>query len=436
MANHSIPIQETRLGATAATPRGQVPNETEVRREIEHVLSSSVFRGSKRCLDFTNYVCAKTLQGASGTLKERTIAIDVFGRRTNEAVVDDNIVRVGAREVRKRLALYYAGEGAEDPVRIELPTGTYVPVFRYQSERSNFAVQPHAVEDVSAVTEADARSHNWARFSIVAGAIAAIAVSVFWLRPAHFSPSGFDNFWQPAFDTPAPILLVMPHPIVYHPSSRALLLDEQLNGKPDLPTARPINIPARRLDGSDFVPVINQYVGLGDALAAHDVSSVFERHGRTAQIRVADRLDFNDLYGSTVILIGGSFSNRWTAEITKGLRYQFRFEGQSKPWIVDSQSDRKWGLAAMTEDRRTPEDYILICRMPNAATGKLMVVVAGLAVFGTEAGGRILSDPKLIQPVLQSLPKNWESRNVEAVMKVQVVGDGPALPSLVAVHTW
>ena len=146
MANHSIPIQETRLGATAATPRGQVPNETEARREIEHVLSSSVFRGSKRCHDFTNYVCAKTLQGASGTLKERTIAIDVFGRRTNEAVGDDNIVRVGAREVRKRLALYYAGEGAEDPVRIELPTGTYVPVFRYQSEKSNFAVHPHAVE--------------------------------------------------------------------------------------------------------------------------------------------------------------------------------------------------------------------------------------------------------------------------------------------------
>ena len=424
------------MGATPATTRGQIPNETEVRREIEHVLSSSVFRGSKRCHDFTNYVCAKTLQGASGTLKERTIAIDVFGRRTTEAFGDDNIVRVGAREVRKRLALYYTGEGAGDPVRIELPTGTYVPVFRYQSEKSNFTAAPPAVEDPSAVPEPDARTRNWARLWIVAGAIAATTISVFWLRPARLSSTGFDNFWQPAFDTPAPILLVMPHPIVYHPSSRALLLDEQLNGKPELPTARPINVPPRRLDGSDFVPVLNQYVGIGDALAANDVSSVFERHNRTAQIRVADKLDFNDLYGSTVILIGGSFSNRWTAEITKGLRYQFRFEGQSKPWIVDSQSDRKWGLAAMTEDRRTPEDYILICRMPNAPTGKLMVVVAGLAVFGTEAGGRILSDLKLLQPVVQSLPKGWESRNLEAVMKVQVVGDGPALPSLVAVHTW
>ena len=424
------------MGAIAATTRGQVPNETEVRREIEHVLSSSVFRGSKRCHDFTNYVCAKTLQGASGTLKERTIAIDVFGRRTNEAFGDDNIVRVGAREVRKRLALYYTGEGAEDPVRIELPTGTYVPVFRYQSGKSYSMAEAPAVKEVSAAPGPGARGHNRGRAWIVAGALAAITISVFWLQPARHLSNGFDSFWRPAFDSSAPILLVMPHPIVYHPSSRALLLDEQLNGKPELATARPINIPPRRLDGSDFVPVLNQYVGLGDAVAANDVSSVFERHNRTPQLRVADKLDFNDLYGSTVILIGGSFSNRWTAEITKGLRYQFRFEGQSKPWIVDSQSDRKWGLAAMTEDRRTPEDYILICRMPDAQTGKLMVVVAGLAVFGTEAGGKILSDPKLLQPLLQNLPKGWESRNLEAVMKVQVVGDGPALPSLVAVHTW
>jgi hypothetical protein len=426
------------LGAMPAATGGLLPDESEVRREIEHVLSSSVFRGSKRCHDFTNYVCVKTLQGASGTLKERTIAIDVFGRRRTEAFGDDNIVRVGAREVRKRLALYYAGEGAEDPVRIDLPTGTYVPVFRYQPEKPNFTAKPPTVAEAPdiAVPGPGARSQKQSRIWIAVLAMAAITISVFWLIPVRHSATGFDSFWQPAFDTPAPILLVMPHPIVYHPSSRALLLDEKLNGKPEIATARPINIPSQRLNGSDFIPVLNQYVGLGDALAAHDVSSVFDRHNRTAQIRVADRLDFNDLYGSTVILIGASFSNRWTAEITKGLRYQFRFEGQSKPWIVDSQSARKWGLAAMTEDRRTPEDYILICRIPNAQTEKLMVVVAGLAVFGTEAGGKILSDPKLLQPVLQNLPRGWESRNLEAVMKVQVVGDGPALPSLVAVHTW
>ena len=94
-------------------------------------------------------VCAKTLQGAAQTLKERTIAIDVFGRGTTDASGDDNIVRVGAREVRRRLAMYYAGEGAEDPVRIERPTGSYVPVFRYQSEKLNSTATVREVEEIS-----------------------------------------------------------------------------------------------------------------------------------------------------------------------------------------------------------------------------------------------------------------------------------------------
>ena len=426
------------MNETSEASGAQVPNQNEIRCEMKQVLSSSIFRGSKRCHDFTNYVCVKTLQGAAETLKERTIAIEVFGRRTTEALSDDNIVRVGAREVRKRLALYYAGEGAKDPVRIELPTGSYVPVFRYKSKTSNLPAEPPEVHKPAdqATPAPGPRKHHRYILWMVAGVVAVFAFSVPWLRPARNSADGFETFWKPAFESPAPVLLVMPHPIVYHPSSRALLLDEQLNGKSDLAVARPINVPPKRLDGSDFIPVLNQYVGLGDAVAAHYVSSVFAQRARTAQLRLADKVEFNDLYGSIVILIGGSFSNRWTAETTKGLRYQFRFEGQSKPWIIDSQGDRKWGLASLTEDRRTSEDYILICRMPNAQTGKLMVIVAGLTVFGTEAGGRILSDPKLLEPALQNLPKGWDSRNLEMLMRVEVVGDGPALPSLVAVHTW
>lgn len=423
------------MGATSTATGDQVPSATEVRREIEHVLCSSVFRGSKRCLDFTNYVCLKTLQGAADTLKERTIAIEVFGRRTCEVSGDDNIVRVGAREVRKRLALYYAGEGAENPVRIELPTGSYIPVFRYRATKPLLAVHTQALPDDTSEVKATwkAKHRRWGKVWIAA-ALAGMALLAFSLKATRVR-TGFDTFWKPAFDTSAPVLVVMPHPIVYHPSTRALLLDEQLNGKSDLAVTRPIEVPAARLDGSDFVPVLNQYVGFGDAVAANYVSSIFHPRGRSLQLRLADKLEFNDLYGSTVVLIGGSFSNRWTAEVTKGLRYQFRFEGQSQPWVIDTASERKWGLA-LTEDRRTPLDYILICRMLDAQNGKLMVVIAGLAVFGTEAGGRILSDPKLLEPLLQQLPKDWATRNLEMVMKVEVVGGGPALPTLVAAHTW
>ena len=423
---------------TIAQPDVPRPSEYEIRRQLEHVLSSSVFRGSKRCQDFTNYVCTRALKGAAETLKERTIAIEVFGRRTHEEPGGDNIVRVGAREVRRRLALYYTGEGADDRVRIDLPTGSYVPVFRYRSEPSQLPALgfPASGYTWEPSPQAAHRAETWGQYRPVLWALAVVlAVSLGWWLFRHLE-SGFDIFWKPALASQPPPLLVVSHPIVYQPSSRALFMDEQRNGKPRLPMQRAIDLPAKAVDGSDFVPVFNQYVGLGDAVAAFHLYSLFSQGSRAAQLRLADRVEFSDLYGSNVILIGGSFTNRWTAEMTKSMRYQFRFEGQSKPWIVDSQTQRQWGLSSITDDRRTPEDYILICRIPHAQTGAFMVIIAGLAVYGTEAAGRIVSDPKLLEPVLGSLSKDWASHNLEMVMKVEVVSDGPALPTLAAVYEW
>jgi hypothetical protein len=423
-------------------PDVQRPTKDEIRRELEQILSSSAFRGSKRCQDFTSYVCHRVLEGAAETLKERTIAIEVFGRRSQEELGGDNIVRVGAREVRRRLALYYWGEGSADAIRIDLPTGAYVPVFRYREETSqlpHLAPNGDAWDRLCSPTAPKAetgRRRRWIRFALaVVGLLVAVGGFAWWRSPQHLG-TRFDNFWKPVLDSHTPPLLVISHPIVYQPSSRALSMDEERNGRPSLPIQRAIHLPAKAINGSDFVPVFNQYVGLGDAVAALRLYSLFPQGSRNVRLRLADRIEFSDLYGSNVILIGGSFTNRWSAEMTKNMRYQFRFEGQSKPWIVDSQSGMRWGLSSITDDRQTPEDYILICRIPHAQTGAFMVIVAGLAVYGTEAAGRIVSDPKLLEPVLGSLPKDWPSRNLEMVMKVEVVGDGPALPTLAAAYEW
>src|SRR5215470_721928 len=105
------------------------PTEKQIREELERVLACHEFRTSKRSQDFLRYVTENTLQGHADMLKERTIGIEVFGRSTGYEPSDDATVRVKAGEVRKRLGIYYSTEGSRDPVRIELPSGTYVPEF-------------------------------------------------------------------------------------------------------------------------------------------------------------------------------------------------------------------------------------------------------------------------------------------------------------------
>lgn len=108
---------------------GNVPEST-IREELTRVLSGHEFRSSKRSQDFLRYVVEHTLDGHSETLKERTIGIEVFGRPVSYDPSEDATVRVKAGEVRKRLGMYYAAEGLHNPVRIDLPAGTYIPEFR------------------------------------------------------------------------------------------------------------------------------------------------------------------------------------------------------------------------------------------------------------------------------------------------------------------
>src|ERR1039457_1621957 len=119
-------------GIGVSVARDPSPPADEIRRHLQQILASPVFHGSKRCQQFLEYVCAKSLAGEAGALKERTVAVEVFGRPPHIDLGEDTIVRVGAREVRKRLAQFYVtAEGALSEIRIDLPSGSYAPEFRY-----------------------------------------------------------------------------------------------------------------------------------------------------------------------------------------------------------------------------------------------------------------------------------------------------------------
>src|SRR5690349_11298269 len=96
---------------------------------LGRVLASDDFIASDRNRRFLSYVVEETLAGRAGKLKGYSIALQVFGRDVSFDPQTDPLVRVEARRLRQALERYYLTSGREDPVRISIPKGGYVPVF-------------------------------------------------------------------------------------------------------------------------------------------------------------------------------------------------------------------------------------------------------------------------------------------------------------------
>jgi hypothetical protein len=111
-----------------------VPNRFQAEREaVEAVLGSQVFEKSPALAAFLSYICERYFEGEADKIKEYNIAVEALGRPPDFDQKKNSIVRVEAHRLRRRLAEYYATEGAGQSIRIEVPPGTYSPVFRRAS---------------------------------------------------------------------------------------------------------------------------------------------------------------------------------------------------------------------------------------------------------------------------------------------------------------
>jgi TolB-like protein/Flp pilus assembly protein TadD len=104
-----------------------------VREHVEEILSSRTLAGSRRTQDFLRLIVTHALEGETESLRERMIGAELFGRPVGYDTGNDSVVRVRASEVRRKLAQYYSTESPEQEpsIRIELPSGSYVPRFHF-----------------------------------------------------------------------------------------------------------------------------------------------------------------------------------------------------------------------------------------------------------------------------------------------------------------
>jgi adenylate cyclase len=115
---------------SANTALDAVP-ATAVREQLARIVNSPGFVSSARLRRFLTHVVNRTIHGDLDSLKEFSIALEVFDRSSDYDPNIDAIVRVEARRLRAKLKAYYENEpGRNDPVLIALRPGSYVPVFR------------------------------------------------------------------------------------------------------------------------------------------------------------------------------------------------------------------------------------------------------------------------------------------------------------------
>jgi hypothetical protein len=415
------------------------PTPDEIRAQLQLILASPVFHGSKRCQQFLEYVCGKALSGEAGALKERSIAIEVFGRRPDAAGHgEDTIVRVGAREVRKRLAQFYVTpEGAASPIAVDLAPGSYVPEFRYTAPRAAIPAEPRPPIQLE-IQAPEPAPKRW-RFAVAVGSLGIVIIAglFFATRPSpEPQNANFQKFWAPVFQSANPLVIAVGHPIVYLPSRRISILNAQRHPDEQWPVQRKIDLPGEEFRGGDMVPAMNQFVGFGDMVAANEIAQMLARRGHGVKLLMASSIPFADLRSSPAYLIG-SFSNQWTTDFSHNWRFQFRWTANHYPVFVDTQANppRQWSIPS-EDDGSTPDDYSLICRVKNSPTGAMLIVSAGIKQFGTEAAGRLLADQTALGPILNKLPKGWEDNNVQIILHMKVIGNTPAQPELVAWHVW
>jgi hypothetical protein len=110
----------------------EAPLVAEVLAALERIASSEMLRSSPKLTAFLRFVVGATLRGEGDRIKGYTIAVEALGRGKDFDPQLDPIVRVEAGRLRRAMTRYYAGPGAADAVVIEIPRGTYVPVFRHR----------------------------------------------------------------------------------------------------------------------------------------------------------------------------------------------------------------------------------------------------------------------------------------------------------------
>jgi hypothetical protein len=405
---------------------------------------------------FLQLLCEAYINGRAADLNEYLIGFEVFGRDQTYNPALDPIVRVGAHELRKKLEDYYRSEGESDELLLEIPVGSYNPIFTRrplvpvtvpvtEPERAS-ASTPHSFFRADKIWIATL-GLAIVTLIVIAGMLAA---SNRQLRrqseqrlPQKPAPDLYAPVWAPFLQQESPTLVVLGNPPVYRFGNSA---DPDSLSKSSIELA-PLQAEAlaETLERERFVmrhsPIrrlvlsYDEYTGVGEAIGLHRVSALLEKIGKSTAIKQSRTVSAEDLKNHDVILLGSAWVNEWSGKIP--IVEDFLIGGSAT--IINQHpvagEEREYSARFDGATGKLMEDYALITVKPNISDGTVMVL-AGTHSEGTQAAAEYIASEDSLRYLNQRLRQTNAAlpKYYQVLLKVDVDNGIPTTISVVTVH--
>lgn len=122
--------------------------DTRIKDQLNRILASQTFISSRILSRFLNFIVDETLAGKEEEIKEYTIGRNVLSRNSDFNPQLDAVVRIHAGRLRRALKEYYYEIGKSDSIIIEIPKGSYIPIFQSREDQGKPDAGNHSTTTV------------------------------------------------------------------------------------------------------------------------------------------------------------------------------------------------------------------------------------------------------------------------------------------------
>ena len=401
-------------------------------RQVEKVAASAVLHGSESLCKLLRYLAHHAIEHPGTPVKEYQIATEEFGRPPDFDPAVDSMVRVQAGRLRSKLAEYYAGEGAEDHVRIELPKGTYTLAFHKKDAASKSDRHANSSsEHAQAVNDQVPRS--WLAAVVVLSILLAGSLLALFLTrkttPTAFAgsdakpaPAAFETFWKPFLTGPEePWVVFSNAAFVGRPETGM----RYYNSTHDQKTA-----------------IWDHYTGVGEVIAVHSLDQVFGLLHRNLRVKRGSLFSLDDAQNTDLIFVGSPSENLNLLEIpgTREFVFQRVSEGPRKGDLavfnVHPQPGEQKSYLASPSNALLSEDYALVAFIPGLNPSRSVMIIAGTTTFGTQGAVEYACREKSVQELLLrlSVSDTGGLKPFEALLHVKIAKGVPVETDLVSLR--